>query len=133
MAYKIIVSPIALKNIDNAVEYYIEQASKKVALAFLDDYQKVYKALQKNPFYQFHDSNYRYLPFKKFPYIAFFILDEPTKTVFLNAVFNTHQNPDKIEKLYLQVRLFLFILLLGSQEISKQSNLLHVTKRKSYL
>jgi plasmid stabilization system protein ParE len=99
MAYKIIVSPIALKNIDNAVEYYIEQASKKVALAFLDDYQKVYKALQKNPFYQFHDSNYRYLPFKKFPYIAFFIVDEPSKTVFLNAVFNTHQNPDKIEKL----------------------------------
>lgn len=88
-----------MKNIDNAVEYYIEQASKKVALAFLDDYQKVYKALQKNPFYQFHDSNYRYLPFKKFPYIAFFIVDEPTKTVFLNAVFNTHQNPDKIEKL----------------------------------
>ncbi|RAR49646.1 type II toxin-antitoxin system RelE/ParE family toxin [Flavobacterium lacus] len=99
MAYKIIVSPIALKNIDNAVEYYIEKTNKKVALAFLDDYQKVYKALQKNPFYQFHDSNYRYLPFKKFPYIAFFIVDEPSKTVFLNAVFNTHQNPDKIEKL----------------------------------
>lgn len=99
MAYKIIVSPIALKNIDNAVEYYIQKASKKVAFAFLDDYQKIYKALQKNPFYQFHDSNYRYLPFKKFPYIAFFIVDEPTKTVFLNAVFNTHQNPDKIEKL----------------------------------
>lgn len=99
MAYKIIVSPIALKNIDNAVEYYTKQASKKVALAFLDDYQKVYKALQKNPFYQFHDSNYRYLPFKKFPYIAFFIVDEPSKIVFLNAVFNTHQNPDKIENL----------------------------------
>jgi toxin ParE1/3/4 len=99
MAYKIIVSPIALKNIDNAVEYYIEKTNKKVALAFLNDYQKVYKALQKNPFYQFHDSNYRYLPFKKFPYIAFFIVDEPSKTVFLNAVFNTHQNPDKIEKL----------------------------------
>jgi hypothetical protein len=99
MAYNIIVSPIALKNIDNAVEYYIEQASKKVALVFLDDYQKVYKALQKNPFYQFQDSNYKYLPFKKFLYIAFFIVDEPTKTVFLNAVFNTHQNPDKIQKL----------------------------------
>ena len=99
MAYKIIVSPIAIKNIDNAVNYYIEEVSKKVALDFLNDYKKTYKDLQKNPFYPFHDSNYRYLPFKKFPFIAFFLVDEPSKTVFLNAVFNTHQNPDKIEKL----------------------------------
>ena len=98
MAYKIIVSPIAVKNIDNAVTYYTEEVSKKVALDFLDDYKKTYKDLQKNPFYPFHDSNYRYLPFKKFPFIAFFLVDESTKTVFLNAVFNTHQNPDKIKK-----------------------------------
>ena len=96
--YKIIVSPIAVENIDNAVTYYTEEVSKKVALDFLDDYKKTYKDLQKNPFYPFHDSNYRYLPFKKFPFIAFFLVDEPTKTVFLNAVFNTHQNPDKIKK-----------------------------------
>jgi toxin ParE1/3/4 len=99
MAYKIIVSPIAIKNIDHAVNYYVEKVSKKVALDFLNDYKKTYKDLQKNPFYPFHDSNYRYLPFKKFPFIAFFLVDEPTKTVFLNADFNTHQNPDKIEKL----------------------------------
>jgi toxin ParE1/3/4 len=99
MAYKIIVSPIAIKNIDNAVTYYANEVSKKVALDFLNDYKKTYKDLQKNPFYPFHDSNYRYLPFKKFPFIAFFLVDEPTKTIFLNAVFNTYQNPNKIEKL----------------------------------
>ena len=99
MAYKVIVSPIAIKNIDSAVTYYAEEVSKKVALDFLNDYKKTYKDLQKNPFYPYHDSNYRYLPFKKFPFIAFFLVDEPSKTVFLNAVFNTHQNPDKIEKL----------------------------------
>jgi plasmid stabilization system protein ParE len=95
MTYKIDVSPIASKNIDNAVTYYLEEASKKVANDFLKDYKKAYKALQKNPFYQFHDNNYRFLPFGKFPYIAFFIVDEPSKTVFLNAVFNTSQNPNK--------------------------------------
>jgi plasmid stabilization system protein ParE len=95
MIYKIIVSPTALKNIENAVEYYVKQASKKVALDFLNDYKQTYKALQKNPFYQFHDNNYRFLPFKKFKYIAFFIVDEPSKTVFINAVFSTYQNPDK--------------------------------------
>lgn len=95
MNYKIIVSPIASKNIEDAVEYYIKEATKKVALDFLKDYRKTYKALQTNPFYQFHDNNYRFLPFDKFPYIAFFIVDEPSKTIFLNAVFHTSQDPDK--------------------------------------
>jgi plasmid stabilization system protein ParE len=95
MNYKIIVSPIALKNIEDAVEYYVKQAGKKVALDFLNEYKETYQALEKNPFYQFHDNNYRFLPFKKFKYIAFFIVDEPSKTVFLNAVFNTWQDPEK--------------------------------------
>ena len=95
MNYKIIVSPIASKNIKNAVSYYIEEVSKKVANDFIKDFRKTYKTLQKNPFYQFHDNNYRFLPFSKFPYIAFFIVDEPSKTVFLNAVFHTPQNPEK--------------------------------------
>lgn len=95
MNYKVIVSPIASKNIEDAVEYYIHKASKKVALDFLKDYKTTYKALQINPFYQIHDRNYHFLPFDKFPYIAFFIIDEASKTVFLNAVYHTSQNPDK--------------------------------------
>ncbi|GGF16447.1 type II toxin-antitoxin system RelE/ParE family toxin [Flavobacterium limi] len=92
MNYKVIVSPIALKNIEKAI---VLKAGKKVALNFLNVYKKVYKALQINPLHQFHDNNYCYLPFKKFPYIAFFVVDELTKTVFLNAVFHTSQNPEK--------------------------------------
>lgn len=98
MGYKIIISPIASKNIDDAVEYYTKQVSKKVALDFLADFQTTYKELQKNPFYQIHDSTYRFLPLKKFKYIVFFIVDEESKTVFLNAVFHTSQNPDKYPK-----------------------------------
>lgn len=98
MNYKIIVSPIALKNIEEAVEYYILKAIKKVAKDFLNDYRKVYKALQINPFYKIHDNNYRFLPFKKFPYVAFFMIDELSKTVFLNAVFHTSQNPENYPK-----------------------------------
>jgi toxin ParE1/3/4 len=98
MNYKIIVSPIAINNVNDAVDYYFAMANKKVALAFLKDYKKTYKALQINPFYQFHDNNYRFLPFEKFPYIAFFIVDETSKTVFLNAIFHTSQNPDNYPK-----------------------------------
>lgn len=95
MNYKIIVSPIASKNIEDAVEYYIKEATRKVASDFLKDFKETYKALQTNPFYQFHDNNYRFLPFDKFPYVAFFIVDEPSKTVFLNTIFHTSQNPSK--------------------------------------
>ncbi len=95
MNYKVIVSPIASKNIENALAYYICKASKEVASDFLKDYKNIYKALKTNPFYQFHDNNYRFLPFHKFPFIAFFIVDESNKTVFLNAVFHTSQSTDK--------------------------------------
>lgn len=73
MNYKIVVSPIASKNIEDAVAYYIEKTTKKVALDFLKEYRKTYKGLQSNPFYQFHDNNYRFLSFDKFPYIIFLL------------------------------------------------------------
>lgn len=82
MTYKIIVSPIALKNIEEAVEYYIFKASKKVAFDFLNDYKKVYKTLQINPFYQFHDTTYHFLPFKKFHTLLFSLLTSYLKLFF---------------------------------------------------
>jgi toxin ParE1/3/4 len=95
MSFKIIVSPIAVKNLDDAVEYYVSNVSKKVAFDFLKDFKKTYETIQINPFYHIHDNNYRFLPFGKFPFVAFFIVDEISKTVFLNAVFHTSQNPKK--------------------------------------
>ena len=41
MSYKIIVSPIAVKNLDDAVEYYVSNVSKKVAFDFLKDFKKM--------------------------------------------------------------------------------------------
>ena len=95
MAYKIEVSPIASQNIEEAISYYLNHVSKKVAADFLKDYKNTYKSLQKNPFYQYHDNNYRFLPFKKFPFIVFFMVDETNQIVYIKAVFNTHQNPKK--------------------------------------
>jgi plasmid stabilization system protein ParE len=95
MPYKVIVSEIAKQNIEESIGYYIEMVNKKVATRFLRDFRKVYKALQINPFYQYHDNNYRFLPFSKFPYIAFFIVDEKDKTVLINAIFHTSLNPAK--------------------------------------
>ena len=88
MNYKIIVSTIASKNIEDAVEYYLYKVNKKVALDFLKEYRKTYKTLQINPFYQFHDKNYRFFPFDKFPYIAFFYCGRSYKNCFLKRYFS---------------------------------------------
>lgn len=95
MIYKIKVSPTASKNIANAIEYYLENGNKKIATEFIKDYKLIYKALQLNPFYRFHDNNHRFLPFSKFPFIAFFIIDVNIGTVYINAVFHTSQSPEK--------------------------------------
>lgn len=99
MRYKVLLSKIAQQNIEQAIDYYISTVNKKVATQFLRDFKKTYKSLQINPFYQFHDNNYRFLPFSKFPYIAFFIVDEKDKTVLINAIFHTSQNPIKYPRL----------------------------------
>ncbi len=99
MRYKVLLSKIAQQNIEQAIDYYISTVNKKVANQFLRDFRKTYKSLQINPFYQFHDNNYRFLPFSKFPYIAFFIVDEKDKTVLINAIFRTSQNPIKYPRL----------------------------------
>jgi toxin ParE1/3/4 len=95
MSFEVIVSPLAAENVEQAVQYYLTEASPGVALDFLDEYHRVKEILEQNPFFQFHDNHYRFLPFKIFPYIAFFIVDEPSKTVFLNSIFHTSQNPTK--------------------------------------
>jgi toxin ParE1/3/4 len=50
MNFKVSLSPIAIKNIDNAIDYYIKEVNKKVAYDFLNDFQNVYKALEKKSF-----------------------------------------------------------------------------------
>ena len=65
---------------------------KKLLRSFLKDFKKVYKSLEINPYYQYHDNNYRFIPFSKFPFIAFFLIDETNKTVDINAIFHTSQN-----------------------------------------
>jgi plasmid stabilization system protein ParE len=99
MSYNIILSPIAAKNLEDAIYFYKDLPDKKVVKKFILDYQKTLKALKTNPYFQFHDNYYRFLPFKKFPFVVFFIADEKSKTVFLNAIFHTSQNPKKYPKI----------------------------------
>ena len=94
MVYKIIVSPEAEKEIDNAFEYYVG-FSKSGGKSFNKQLSESYKKLKINPFFEKRYLNVRVLPFPKYPYIILFRIDEIKKKVFVLSVFCTHQNPEK--------------------------------------
>ena len=95
MDYKIRISPIAKANIKDAVSYYKNEVSIKVALNFVKDYEQTLQKIKQNPFYQIYYKNFRGLPFKKYPYIIFFQVDENRKFISINAVFQGNQDIDK--------------------------------------
>lgn len=95
MGYKIRISPTAKSNIKEAVTYYKKEASLKVAQNFVKDYEQTLQKIIQNPFYQIYYKNFRGLPFKKYPYIIFFQVDENRKLISINAVFQGNQNIDK--------------------------------------
>ena len=96
--YKIVISPIAKANIREAITYYKENVSLKIAQSFLKDYEINVEMITKNPFYSIYYKNFRGKPMKKFPYIIFFTLNEQQNIILIKAVFNTHKNPTKYPK-----------------------------------
>lgn len=95
MSYKIVVTPDAVRNIEQAVEYYKNVASANVARMFADDYKNTVKAIRKTKYFRYFFQDFRAKPMKKFPYIVFYTIDKNLKTIIIKAVFNTHQNPEK--------------------------------------
>ncbi len=87
MGYKIIVSPRAQKEIENAIDYYAlysDTASKH----FLTELEKTYDTLTANPFFAVCYKQIRALKIKRFPYSVFYTLNETNKTVVILACFH---------------------------------------------
>ena len=74
MAYKIIVSPRAQKDIINAIDYYLER-SADASSNFIRQLQKSYATLENNPFFIIRYKNARSLKLKKFPYSLYFTVN----------------------------------------------------------
>lgn len=94
MAYKIVLSPKAEIEIDDAVQYY-NQFSKSAAKSFKKQLSNSYKKIRLNRFFEKKYNNVRFFPFSKYPYIVLFRVDEAAKKVFVLSIFCTHQNPEK--------------------------------------
>jgi mRNA-degrading endonuclease RelE of RelBE toxin-antitoxin system len=94
MAYNLTILPKAQEEILKAFEYY-EHISLSVLTNFDNQLEEVYKNLEKNPFYQVRYKHLRAIPFKSFPFLVFFDVDQDNNIIYIYSVFHTSQDPSK--------------------------------------
>ena len=93
MAYKIIVSPRAQKEIENAIDYYALY-STNAPLNFIATLRETYNTLTSNPFCRVRYKNIRSLKMPKFPYSLYFVVNQAQNTVKVLSCFHNKRNPN---------------------------------------
>ena len=93
MTYKIEIRPLATIEIIEAYDWY-EAQRESLGLEFLDELEKFYGTLLRNPStYSYYERPVRQGVIKKFPYtVVYEIFDS---TIVIYSVFMYRQNPDK--------------------------------------
>jgi toxin ParE1/3/4 len=94
MEYKLIVSPRAQTEIEDAIDYYALYSSN-ASLTFIRMLKYAYKILETNPFFEVRYKNIRAIKISKYPYLLYFTINENERTVSIHACFNNKQNPSK--------------------------------------
>ena len=93
MAYKIIVSPRAQKEIENAIDFYTLY-SNNAPRNFITSLAEAYKTLESSPLFRIRYKNIRSFKLKNFPYSLFFSVNELQKTVRVLACFHNKRSPN---------------------------------------
>ena len=97
MAYKVIVSPSAEKEIEGAIDYYSE-LSLDVPAKFLNQVQETYRILSNNPFFRIRYKNIRAVQVKGFPFMLFYSVIEDKELIIIYSCFHTAKSPRKYPK-----------------------------------
>jgi toxin ParE1/3/4 len=92
MAYKIIVSLNAQREIENAIDYYALHSHGAPA-HFITAIKETFETLETNPFFCVRYKNIRAIKIRKFPYSLYFIVNEERKTVRILSCFHNKRNP----------------------------------------
>jgi toxin ParE1/3/4 len=92
MVYKVIVSPRAQKEIENAIDYYALYSAEAPA-NFIKALKETYFALERNPFYRVRYKNVRAFKIYGFPYSLFFIINKDKSTVRVLSCFHNKRSP----------------------------------------
>ena len=96
--YNIIVSPRALKEIDESINYYAV-FSNKIPLLFVQAIETAFYTLNKNPYYAIRYKNVRGYKLKKFPYNLYYSINEAKQSVRILACYHNKRNPQQKPKL----------------------------------
>jgi len=92
MAYKIIVSPSAQKEIEDAIDFY-SLHSANAPISFISDLVKSYNILSVNPFFCIRYKNIRAIRLKKFPFSLYYVVNEERQLVRVLSCFHNKRNP----------------------------------------
>lgn len=95
MTFNVVVEKRAIKDIQQAVDYYDEK-STKAGDNFLTEVKTFLYALETMPNYQIRYDDIHCLPLKKFPFLIHFSIQE--KSVLVHAITHTSSNPNKWPK-----------------------------------
>jgi plasmid stabilization system protein ParE len=96
--FRLYIEPEAFNDIQDTVDYY-KSINQKLALRFFQALNKQFFTLQKNhSSFAIRYDNIRCIPLKKFPYMIHYSVLSDEKTVRINAVFCTYQNPENWHK-----------------------------------
>lgn len=91
--FKILVEPNAIRDIQNAIDYYDDQLLG-LGKRFEKEFEKHVLILTESPFFQIRYDNVRCIPLKKFPFMIHNIVEESQKEIKIFAVFHTALNPE---------------------------------------
>jgi plasmid stabilization system protein ParE len=94
MAYKIIVSPRAQKEIENAIDYYALY-SVDAPVIFISALKEAFTTLETSPFFRIRYKNIRALKINKFPHSLYFIISEDKNTIQVLSCFHNKRHPNK--------------------------------------
>ncbi len=98
MRFKIVYSPDVKEDVQEAIDWY-NSKQRGLGSKFVKALKKHFKTIKENPFgFAERFENIRCLPLKKYPYMIFYWVNEENKTVYIEAVFNTHQDPESWNK-----------------------------------
>ena len=92
MEYKIIISPRAQQEIEEAIDYY-KIRSSDAPMDFISCLNETYTILSINPHFRICYKNVRTMALNVFPYSLFYTINEKEHTVRLLSCFHYKLNP----------------------------------------
>ncbi|TWP31586.1 type II toxin-antitoxin system RelE/ParE family toxin [Apibacter muscae] len=98
MQYKLLLTPFAERDLDEALQWYNTQ-QEKLGFRFIATVEDYFiRILQYPKSYPIKSNSNREAYIKKFPYVIIYGLKESTQEIVIYRIFNTHQNPEKKPK-----------------------------------